>query len=226
MAALTGFYMFRLMGKTFYGQSHVDPEVEPNIHESPRSMTVPLLLLVLPVLFLGLLIGLPLGSSTIFHWLEPVFAPAERIMAITLHEYAFFGLDGTLILASVVVAALGIGAAIWLFGIFNMKARSETIERTTSRNRATRALYTASLNKWYFDELNHVLFYRVGGVLANSVMWFDVRIIDGIVNGLGTVTQGAGNSIRRIQTGRVQNYALGIAFGLVVIAGLFILLAR
>ena len=226
VAALTGFYMFRLMGKTFYGQSHVDPEVEPNIHESPRSMTVPLLLLVLPVLFLGLLIGLPLGSSTIFHWLEPVFAPAERIMAITLHEYAFFGVDGTLILASVVVAALGIGAAIWLFGIFNMKARSETIERTTSRNRVTRTLYTASLNKWYFDELNHVLFYRVGGVLANSVMWFDVRIIDGIVNGLGTVTMGAGNGIRRIQTGHVQNYALGIAFGLVVIAGLFILMAR
>ena len=90
----------------------------------------------------------------------------------------------------------------------------------------TRFLYNASLNKWYFDDLNHLLFYRFGGVVANSVMWFDVRIIDGVVNGIGMVTESAGNGIRHIQTGRVQNYALGIAFGLVIIAGLFILLAR
>ena len=57
-------------------------------------------------------------------------------------------------------------------------------------------------------------------------MWFDVRIVDGIVNGVGTATQAAGDRIRRIQTGRVQNYALGIAVGLVVMAVLFILLAR
>ena len=54
VAVMTGFYMFRLMGKTFYGESHVDPHVEPNIHESPRSMTVPLILLAIPSIFLGL----------------------------------------------------------------------------------------------------------------------------------------------------------------------------
>ena len=48
VAVMTGFYMFRLMGKTFYGESHVDPHVEPNIHESPKSMTVPLILLAIP----------------------------------------------------------------------------------------------------------------------------------------------------------------------------------
>ena len=57
-------------------------------------------------------------------------------------------------------------------------------------------------------------------------MWFDVKIIDGIVNGVGTVTQRVGDDVRQIQTGRVQNYALGIAIGLVVIAALFILMAR
>jgi NADH-quinone oxidoreductase subunit L len=57
-------------------------------------------------------------------------------------------------------------------------------------------------------------------------MWFDVRVIDGIVNGTGSVTQAAGDGVRRIQTGRVQNYALGIAVGLIFVALLFLLLAR
>ncbi len=100
------------------------------------------------------------------------------------------------------------------------------MDSLAGRNRLTRSLYTASLNKWYFDDLNHLLFYRFGGAVANGVMWFDVRIVDGIVNGIGTATQAAGDRIRHIQTGRVQNYALGIAIGLVVIAILFILLAR
>jgi NADH-quinone oxidoreductase subunit L len=96
----------------------------------------------------------------------------------------------------------------------------------TDRNGLTRTLYTASLRKWWFDDLNDLVFYRFGGLLANAVMWFDVRVIDGVVNGTGAATQAAGDRIRRVQTGRVQNYALGIAIGLVVMVGLFIFLAR
>ena len=94
VAAMTGFYMFRLLGKTFYGKSHVDPKVEPRIHESPWSMTVPLLLLAIPTIFLGMAIGLPLGDSTILHWLEPIFLPAEELLAIQFPEYELFGVDG------------------------------------------------------------------------------------------------------------------------------------
>jgi len=226
VAGMTGFYMFRLMGKTFYGQSHVDPEVEPKIHESPRSMTTPLILLAIPTIFLGLAIGLPLGDATIFGWLEPIFAQAEAIMEIHDHEYLIFGIDGALILASVVVASIGIAVGIWFFGFFKLGARLDDVRTLTARNRLTRSLYTASLNKWYFDDLNHLLFYVIGGRVANGVMWFDVKIIDGVVNGVGSVTQSVGDSIRQVQTGRVQNYALGIAIGLVVIATLFILMAR
>ena len=65
VAGLTAFYMFRLMGKTFYGPSHVDPAVEPQVHESPRSMTVPLVLLAIPSALLGLGLGLPFGAGAI-----------------------------------------------------------------------------------------------------------------------------------------------------------------
>jgi NADH-quinone oxidoreductase subunit L len=226
VAGLTGFYMFRLMGKTFYGKSNVDPDVEPNIHESPRSMTVPLILLAIPTVLLGLAIGLPVGNSVIFNWLEPVFHPAEEILHITLPEYQLFGIDGQLIIVSVAVAALGIGVGIWLFGIFRSNGKPALVAAGTDRNRLTRFLYRASVNKWWFDDLNHLLFYRIGGSVANGVMWFDVRVIDGIVNGIASVTQASGDSVRRIQTGHVQNYALGIAIGLIVIAVVFMMLAR
>ena len=226
VAALTGFYMFRLMGLTFYGKSRVDPKVEPKIHESPPSMVGPLVLLAIPTVLLGLAIGLPLGDSTIKHWLEPVFHPGEVILGLTFPKYEFFGISGVLILISVAAAALGIGVAMWLFGIFNTRARLETVDSLAQRNRVSRFLYTASLNKWYFDDLNHLLFYVIGGRVANGVMWFDVKVIDGIVNGVGAVTTSVGDNVRHLQTGRVQNYALGIAIGLVVILALFILLAR
>ncbi len=230
---MTGFYMFRLMGKTFYGKSHVDPEVEPKVHESPRSMTVPLILLAIPTIFLGIVIGSGLflgepffGNSMIADWLEPIFAPANEIMSIHHHEYEVFGIDGALILASVAVAALGIAVGIWFFGFFSLKARLDDVDAIAGRNRVTRFLYTASLNKWWFDDLNHLVFYVLGGKVANGVMWFDVKVVDGIVNGIGSVTQGVGEGVRHIQTGRVQNYALGIAIGLIVIATLFVLMAR
>ena len=226
VALLTAFYMFRLMGKTFYGESHVDPAVDPHVHESPRSMTLPLVLLAVPTILLGLLIGLPLGDSTILHWLEPVFLPAEELMGIHLAEYELFGIDGWLILVSVGIAALGIGLGMWLFGFFNRRAQPGKVAQLTNQNGLTRWLYAGSLNKWWFDDLNHLVFFRFGGAVADAVMWFDVRVIDGIVNGTGTVTQRVGDGIRRIQTGRVQNYALGIALGLLVMVALFIFLAR
>jgi NADH-quinone oxidoreductase subunit L len=229
VAGLTGFYMFRLMGKTFYGESHVDPAVAPHVHESPWSMTGPLILLAIPTIFLGMVIGPilePLTSSRIYAWLEPVFRQAEEILGIHPHEYELFGVDGALIVVAVAVAALGIGVGMWLFGFFRSRARPEIVERSTQRNRLTRALYTASFNKWWFDDLYSALFYRFGGLVANAVMWFDVRVIDGFVNGSGTLTQAAGERVRHIQTGRVQNYALGIAMGLVLMLAVFILLAR
>ncbi len=234
VAAMTGFYMFRLMGKTFYGKSRVDPAVEPKVHESPRSMTTALILLAIPTIFLGLIIGLPLGDSVIFNWLEPIFAPANAIMSLHPHTYELIGIDGGLILASVAVAALGISFGIWLFGFdfklgplaFGVRQKLARVDAMAGHDRLTRFLYTASLNKWYFDDLNHLVFYRFGGVVANGVMWFDTRVVDGIVNRVGDVTQSVGDSVRHIQTGRVQNYALGIAFGLVAIAAIFILMAR
>ena len=65
----------------------------------------------------------------------------------------------------------------------------------------------------------------IGGRVAAFLWWFDRRVIDGTVNDIAAATVGAGRSLRRVQTGRVQNYALGIAIGLIVMAGSFLFLA-
>ncbi len=98
------------------------------------------------------------------------------------------------------------------------------MESLTNANGATRFLYRASFNKWWFDDLNHLLFMVIGGRVASAFWWFDRAVVDGTVNGVGRLTVGAGRGLRRVQTGRVQNYALGIAIGLIVMAGSYLLI--
>jgi NADH-quinone oxidoreductase subunit L len=224
VALMTAFYMFRLMGKTFYGKSHVDPAVEPKIHESPWTMTLPLILLAISSAFLGLVVGLPFGNSVISNWLKPVFEPYDAILGRSPEPFQLFGIDGALIIISAVVAGIGMVAAWRLFGFFVLSPREALVEAWTTR---LQPLYVASKNKWYFDELNDLIFVRVGGVVANALWWFDVHVIDGAVNGVASLTQGAGREIRHIQTGRVQNYALGIAAGLIIMAiGFLVVVSR
>jgi NADH-quinone oxidoreductase subunit L len=228
VAFLTAFYMFRLMGLTFWGGFRGPKAVWDRIHESPAVMTVPLILLAIPSVLLGIALGLPFGASTLSRWLEPVFLEAEEMLHLPHEAYALFGIDGGLILASVTVAAIGVALAWRYFGAdlgqLRLPARPEAV-RDISARPGLAFLYRASLNKWWFDELYHLLFIVIGGRIAAAMWWFDREVVDGTVNDVGRVTVGAGRGLRRVQTGRVQNYALGIALGLIVMAGSYLLLA-
>ena len=236
VAIMTAFYMFRLIGLTFWGESRVDPAVEPHIHESPSVMTTPLWILAVPTVLLGLVLSLPgppLGPLLGLHgpgllagWLEPVFAQGTEILGRSEAEFQVFGLDGALLGASVAVAVIGLLTAWRLFGVnlggLRWRPNPERVRTLTAR---VPFLYRASLNKWWFDDLNHLLFMVIGGRIAAFLWWFDRRVVDDTVNDVATTTVGAGTILRRVQTGRVQNYALGIAVGLIVMAGSFLVLA-
>ncbi|HEX9044283.1 MAG TPA: NADH-quinone oxidoreductase subunit L [Candidatus Limnocylindrales bacterium] len=223
VAGMTAFYMFRLMGLTFWGRSRVDPAVEPHIHESPRSMTFPLVVLAIASIVLGMALGLPYGGSTIAHWLDPVFKATIEASGHAEEAFALFGIDGVLILLSVVVAAVGVVLAWWLFGVSIPGLRHDSdLERVSAISARAPFLYRASLNKWWFDELNDLLFIRIGGRVAAFLWWFDVHVIDGVVNGIGRLATDIGGELRRIQTGRVQNYALGIALGMLAVAASYL----
>jgi NADH-quinone oxidoreductase subunit L len=238
VAVMTAFYMFRLIGLTFWGESRVDPKVEPHIHESPRSMTIPLILLAIPSLGLGAVLAWPGIPFTLFTgeeatgnlhgWLHPVFAEAEEILHLAHQTFPLGGEVG-LILASVAAAAVGLVVAWWLFGLelfgLRLRQRPRRVEQIADSSGASRFLYRASLNKWWFDDLNHLLFMVIGGRLAALAWWFDREVVDGTVNGIATLTRASGRNLARVQTGRVQNYALGIAVGLIVMVGSYLYLA-
>ena len=235
VAVMTAFYMFRLIGLTFWGESRVDKEVEPKVHESPRVMTVPLWLLAIPSLLLGIVLswpGPPLGplfgqhgTGLLASWLEPVYKDGVAILARHEEAFAIFGIDGVLILVSIAVAVLGMVAAWRLFGVelggLRRRGNHEQVRELTAR---VPFLYRASLNKWWFDELNHLLFIVIGGRVAAFCWWFDANVVDGIVNGIGSLTRRSGSGLAGVQTGRVQNYALGIAIGLIVMVGSYALM--
>jgi NADH-quinone oxidoreductase subunit L len=226
VALLTAFYMFRLMGLTFWGDYRGPKELWNRIHESPRVMTIPLILLAIPSVFLGITLGLPLGDSVISQWLAPVFHEAEELLALPHADYKLFGIDGVLILASVSVATIGLVLAWRFFGVdigpIRLSGRPDAVRAAAAR---VPFLYRASLNKWWFDDLYHLLFMVIGGRIAAFLWWFDRVVVDGTVNAIGGVTVGAGRELRQVQTGHVQNYALGIAFGLIVMAGSYLILA-
>ena len=227
VAGMTAFYMFRLMGMTFWGAFRGPKAVWDKIHESPAVMTIPLILLAIPTVLLGLFLGLPLGDSRISHWLEPVFSEGLHVLHSGAEPaYQLFGIDGVLILASVTIAVIGLAIAWRLFGVdigrIRLPSRPERVRELSAR---APFLYRASLNKWWFDDLNHLLFIVVGGRIGAALWWFDREVVDGTVNAIGTATLDAGRGLRLVQTGRVQNYALGIAIGLIVMAGSYLLLA-
>ena len=186
VALMTAFYMFRLMGKTFYGDSHVDPHVE--VHESGRAMTTPLIILAVLSVIAGLVLGLPLGDSVIHQWLEPVFHPALETMGVTEQPYAVFGIDGGLIIVSVAVATIGMIAAWRLFGFFGIGARLDRVRELTAR--APR-LYEGSFHKWWFDELNDLLFVPLRRACGGCVL-----VVRCARRGRGRERRGRGHAVR------------------------------
>jgi NADH-quinone oxidoreductase subunit L len=230
VAGMTAFYMFRLMGMTFWGPSHVDPEKVAHVHESPSTMTRPLVLLAIPAVVLGMVIGFPPESGLLAGWLKPIFEATVAASGRPEAAYAFLGIDGILAIGTTTLIAIAIVLAWRLFGVnmplldLRSEPRPDRVREFSAR-RGLAFLYRGSSNKWWFDDLNNLLFVVWGGKLAAGVFWFDRVVIDGTVNGVGTVTTGAGTMLRQIQTGRVQNYALGIALGLIAMAIGYILIA-
>jgi NADH-quinone oxidoreductase subunit L len=241
-AGMTAFYMFRLVFLTFFGESRVPPEVEHHIHESPRSMTVPLMILAL-LSVVGGWIGWPesLGGSDRFaKFLDPVIAKQAEVVA-AIPEAATHATEYELMAVSVLVALIGISLA-WYFYL-----RRPTIPGTVAAR--TGGLYRLIYNKYYVDQIYDAMFVNRAKDLGTTLGAFDVGVIDGLgVNGVGWATRLASSiemvwdkwvidglvnlaarvvwfmslPIRYIQSGRVSNYALLIVLGVLVFLGYFL----
>jgi NADH-quinone oxidoreductase subunit L len=242
-AGMTAFYMWRLMNMTFYGQSRVAAGVHP--HESPGTMTVPLMALAFGSVIAGWigtpkLWNLPEQFRAFELWLAPAFGAAAHEGA---HEGAHHdaSIEWALMALSVAIAVAGI----WLARYLYLK-RTEIPGAIAAR---FKPVYSFLLNKWYVDELYDFLFVNglaKGGGRAFST--FDQRVVDGGVNGAGWITRFSSNlsiwwdtwiidgavrfgaftvkllsyPVCVLQTGRVQAYALAMLAGVIAMFGYYI----
>lgn len=195
-AAMTAFYMFRLIFMTFHGTPR-DQALHDLAHESPSSMTVPLIVLAAASVVVGF-VGVPPGHGWIDGFLVSVVGGHQAgAVSHGLSNWALMSI-------SVVVAALGIGIAFAMFRSGRLGAVS------------TKTIYKTLENKWYVDEIYNAVIVRPIHKLSHG-LWtvFDTMIVDGIVNGLGYFVQGVGWIATRFQSGRAPTYALWMALGVV-----------
>jgi len=232
-AGLTAFYMFRLVSLTFWGTYRGTKEQEAHIHESPRSMTVPLVILAF-LSIVGGYVGVPIvaGGDKIGEFLSPILLPVAGQHAAHAHA----GVSTELLLMAISVAAASVGFLV-AFSWY-AKGHGQVPARIAA---AVPGVYRAVRNKYYVDEFYEAVFVeglaKGGGralwevdatvvdlipngaaAVTRGLSWlasaFDQYVVDGLVNGLANTLQAGFRVSRRAQTGRVQNYALVMGAGL------------
>jgi NADH-quinone oxidoreductase subunit L len=211
-AFLTAFYSWRLLILTFHGKTRADHHTFDHAHESPAAMTVPLVLLAIGAVTTGWVFHEQLLGEEWHHfWGAAIFNGPSNHILHAMHE-----LPKWVGLAPTVVGLAGIAMAYLLYtampGVPAALAAS------------FRPIYLFLLNKWYFDEFYNAIIVRPL-LAAARFLWQtgDATIIDGIPNGLASLTVGGSGRMARLQTGSIAAYAFTMLIGLVVLISVFLL---
>jgi NADH-quinone oxidoreductase subunit L len=196
-AVMTSFYMFRLILMTFFGAPR-DANLHEHAHESPFSMTIPLIALAVGAVFVGGIAGYPLEHGWIVNFLDPVFGQAVHDTSQGLPEVALLAI-------SILAGLGGLGIALWMH-------KSEKLGADTDSG-----FHRLLWNKWYVDELYDFAIVRPIHKVS-VVLWdiVDTILIDGAVNASAYAVKGISWVSSRFQTGRTPTYALWMLVGTVV----------
>jgi NADH-quinone oxidoreductase subunit L len=199
-AGITAFYMTRMMAMTFFGSKRWRPEVHP--HESPKVMTIPMVILAVGSAFLGFFL---LFIADIEHWLEP-------IVGFEYPENA----PGNAILIPVTLAVVGLGAFIG----WRQYAMTDVPDVAPTK---VSVLTKAARADVYGDAVNEAVFMRPGQYLTRALVYFDNKVVDGAVNGTAGAVGVIAAQLRRLQTGFARSYALSMVLGVSVLAVIAVL---
>ncbi|MFI6529737.1 NADH-quinone oxidoreductase subunit L [Streptomyces uncialis] len=198
-AALTAFYMTRVMIMTFFGEKRWQPDADgnpPHPHESPKSMTIPMIILAFGSVFAGALFSI---GDRFQLWLEPVTGATEHghppISALTVTIST--------------VVALVVGAAI-AYGMYGRRPVPVVAPRGSLLTRAAR-------RDLLQDDFNHVVLVRGGEHLTRSLVYVDHTLVDGVVNGTAASVGGLSGRLRRLQNGYARSYAVSMFGGVAVL---------
>ncbi|MEU2655371.1 NADH-quinone oxidoreductase subunit L [Streptomyces sp. NPDC007325] len=197
-AAITAYYMTRVMLMTFFGEKRWQPDEKgepPHPHESPKSMTIPMILLAFGSVFAGGIFGI---GDRFVNWLAPVTEyehghPPISAMAVTS--------------ATVAVMVIGVGLA-WLQ--YGRRPVPVVAPRGSLLTRAAR-------RDLLQDDFNHAVFVTGGTHLTRSLVYVDHSLVDGVVNGTAASVGGLSGRLRKLQNGYVRSYAVSMFGGTAVL---------
>jgi NADH-quinone oxidoreductase subunit L len=216
-AGLTSFYMFRLLFLTFFGAQRFD-EHHVHVHESPRSMLMPLV--VLAILAVGggwMAAPLLWGKANYFaEFLSPIFVANQEAPAAAAESAGGAGLLQALLGAPVIAGLVGFFFAWWFY------IRSPETPRKLAASLA--ALYKLLYGKYFIDELYAAAIVRPLVWISDNILWHvvDEGVIDGTVNGVARVSRESGDRLRQASTGNIRTYAAWILMGVVVFTSLLL----
>ena len=216
-AGLTSFYMFRLIFLTFFGRQRYD-EHHVHVHESPKTMTIPLI--VLAILSVGggwMAAPQFLGGVNHFQdFLAPVLSAAAETAAPAGSVERSGEIVQALLGAPVIAGLLGFLLA-WWFYIKSPETPAKLADWLS-------ALYKLLSGKYFIDEFYMVVIVRPLVWLSDKVLWHavDEAAIDGAVNGVATVSRETGDRLRHANTGNIRSYATWIVLGVVVFISLLL----
>ena len=192
-AALTAFYMSRVMILTFTGQKRWDAEAHP--HESPILMWLPMAILAIGSVASGFLFT---HGDSLVNWLEPVVAPGEH------GEHA--ELLPPIVVSALALAMVLIGISIAVLMYVRRPVANVAPEDVSLLTRIVR-------QDLLQDAANEAIFMRPGQALTNTLVAVDEKVIDGAVHGVGAMAIGSGSELRKSQTGYVRSYSALILVG-------------
>jgi len=214
-AFLTAFYMFRLLFLAFFGEFRGTEEQRHHLHESPASMTLPLIILAI-LAAIGGFMGAPMftgGHHYLAEYLAPVFTYSQKILGPAFTHELDHNTEYMLMGLSVAAGVLGIILAYVMY-----VARAQRPAEDEAQRSAPESLV---YHKYYVDELYDAIFVRpVMGLSRGLYTFVEQRIIDPVVNGFGRLVLGGGQLLRFVQTGAVETYLILMVIGIVLILAL------
>jgi len=217
-AGLTSFYMFRLLFLTFFGSQKYD-EHKVHVHESPKNMTVPLIILAILSVCGGWVAAPQLmgGVNHFQQFLAPVFATAGAPTAPAAESSGSGGEIVQALLGAPVIAGLLGFLLAWWFYIKSPETPKKLAESLSGP-------YKLLSGKYFIDELYAAVIVRPLVWISDKVLWHtvDERAIDGAVNGVAFVSRESGDRLRHANTGNIRSYATWIVLGVLVFTSLLL----
>jgi len=212
-AGITGFYMFRLIFMTFFGESRVEPEKLHHLHESPPSMTIPLVVLAIASA-IGGWVGLPKGllwGDAFARFLSPVVGNFRP------------GVEASTLGLSVVATGVGMLGILLAYVCYIRMPGLPMIVAWRAKS-----LYQVLLDKYYIDEFYNLIITRPLFFVSNVILnrGIDRFMIDGTVNGIGATVRSGSRLARRSETGNVQHYAFVYVLGVLGVVAYYLYLVR